>query len=54
MPRRDDLTLCVSSQIGCPLACSFCATGLLGLVMVGLVSLADVTLMRNRPGEVAE
>jgi NitT/TauT family transport system permease protein len=29
-------------------------TALLGLVMVGLVSLADVTLMRNRPREVAE
>ena len=31
IPRRDDLTLCVSSQVGCPLACAFCATGLLGL-----------------------
>jgi 23S rRNA (adenine2503-C2)-methyltransferase len=29
--RRDDLTLCVSSQSGCPLACAFCSTGLLGL-----------------------
>lgn len=29
-------------------------TAVLGLVMVGLVSLADVTLMRNRPREVAE
>ncbi|NCN25413.1 23S rRNA (adenine(2503)-C(2))-methyltransferase RlmN [Candidatus Falkowbacteria bacterium CG10_big_fil_rev_8_21_14_0_10_37_14] len=25
------LTVCVSSQIGCPLGCSFCATGKLGL-----------------------
>jgi 23S rRNA (adenine2503-C2)-methyltransferase len=24
-------TVCVSSQIGCPLACSFCATGTMGL-----------------------
>jgi 23S rRNA (adenine2503-C2)-methyltransferase len=24
-------TLCVSSQVGCPMACSFCATGQLGL-----------------------
>ncbi|MBI4583177.1 MAG: radical SAM protein [Planctomycetes bacterium] len=31
IPRRRDLTLCLSSQVGCPLACSFCATGLLGL-----------------------
>ncbi len=30
IPRRDDLTLCLSSQIGCPLECAFCATGLLG------------------------
>jgi 23S rRNA (adenine2503-C2)-methyltransferase len=30
IPRRDDLTLCLSSQAGCPLACAFCATGLLG------------------------
>jgi len=27
----DDHTLCVSSQAGCALGCSFCATGLLGL-----------------------
>ena len=25
-------TLCVSSQAGCPMACSFCATGKLGLL----------------------
>jgi 23S rRNA (adenine2503-C2)-methyltransferase len=30
IPRRDDLTLCISSQSGCALACRFCATGLLG------------------------
>lgn len=24
-------TVCVSSQVGCPLACSFCATGMMGL-----------------------
>jgi NitT/TauT family transport system permease protein len=29
-------------------------TAVLGLVMVGLISLADVTLMRNRPREAAE
>jgi 23S rRNA (adenine2503-C2)-methyltransferase len=27
--RRD--TICISSQVGCPLACSFCVTGVLGL-----------------------
>jgi 23S rRNA (adenine2503-C2)-methyltransferase len=29
-PKR--VTLCVSSQVGCALKCSFCATGLMGLV----------------------
>lgn len=27
---RDRVTLCLSSQVGCPLKCSFCATGLAG------------------------
>jgi len=27
---RDRVTLCVSSQVGCPLKCDFCATGLAG------------------------
>jgi 23S rRNA (adenine2503-C2)-methyltransferase len=29
-PRRDKLTLCVSSQVGCALDCAFCATATLG------------------------
>ena len=32
IPEEDRTTLCVSTQVGCPLACSFCATGTLGLV----------------------
>jgi 23S rRNA (adenine2503-C2)-methyltransferase len=32
VPMRDDrYTLCVSSQVGCAMACAFCATGTLGL-----------------------
>ena len=31
IPEDDRTTLCVSTQVGCPLACSFCATGALGL-----------------------
>jgi len=31
IPERDRQTLCVSSQVGCSLDCSFCATGQLGL-----------------------
>lgn len=30
--RRDRFTLCVSSQVGCRLACAFCETGKIGLV----------------------
>ncbi len=30
IPEEDRLTLCVSSQVGCALACSFCATGKMG------------------------
>ena len=27
IPERDHLTLCISSQVGCAMNCSFCATG---------------------------
>jgi 23S rRNA (adenine2503-C2)-methyltransferase len=30
IPEDDRTTLCVSTQVGCPMACSFCATGFLG------------------------
>ncbi len=30
IPDDDRTTLCLSTQVGCPLACSFCATGALG------------------------
>ena len=30
IPDGDRTTLCISTQVGCPLACSFCATGALG------------------------
>lgn len=30
MPYADRLTVCLSSMVGCPAACSFCATGALG------------------------
>ncbi len=40
IPERRHLTLCISTQIGCAMGCSFCCTGQLGLV-------------RNlRPGEI--
>src|SRR5437016_5065814 len=31
MPEERRDTICISSQVGCPLACSFCVTGVLGL-----------------------
>ncbi len=31
MPAEDRKTLCVSTQVGCAMACSFCMTGTLGL-----------------------
>ena len=31
IPSKDRLTACISSQVGCSLACKFCATGLLDL-----------------------
>jgi 23S rRNA (adenine2503-C2)-methyltransferase len=31
IPSEDRLTVCVSSQVGCPMACRFCATGKDGL-----------------------
>jgi len=32
LPERDHLTLCLSSQVGCPLGCRFCLTGKRGWV----------------------
>lgn len=31
MPYRDRTTICISSQVGCPVGCLFCATGGMGL-----------------------
>jgi 23S rRNA (adenine2503-C2)-methyltransferase len=30
IPENDRRTLCISTQVGCPLDCKFCATGLMG------------------------
>jgi 23S rRNA (adenine2503-C2)-methyltransferase len=30
IPEKDRTTLCVSTQVGCPMACDFCATGSMG------------------------
>ncbi len=31
IPEPDRLTACISSQVGCPLACTFCLTGIMGM-----------------------
>ena len=31
IPDEDRLTACISTQVGCPLACRFCLTGLMGM-----------------------
>jgi 23S rRNA (adenine2503-C2)-methyltransferase len=31
IPERGRHTVCISTQVGCPMACRFCATGLLGI-----------------------
>jgi 23S rRNA (adenine2503-C2)-methyltransferase len=31
IPEKKRRTVCISTQIGCPMACTFCATGLLGI-----------------------
>lgn len=57
--RADRYTLCVSSQVGCAMGCTFCATGTLGLTrsltageIVGQVHLARALLRdEDRPGE---
>ena len=33
IPEEDRATLCISTQVGCPLDCKFCATGLMGYKM---------------------
>lgn len=32
IPSGDRVTACISSQVGCPLRCSFCATGTMGFI----------------------
>jgi 23S rRNA (adenine2503-C2)-methyltransferase len=56
IPEDERTTLCVSTQVGCPLACSFCATGALGFTrnlraaeIVDQVSLLRAALPPERP-----
>jgi len=58
IPSDDRLTVCVSSQVGCPMACRFCATGKGGLQRsLALHEILDQVLsvreaMQRRPSHV--
>jgi 23S rRNA (adenine2503-C2)-methyltransferase len=58
IPSADRLTVCVSSQVGCPMACRFCATGKEGLARsLALHEIVDQVLsvreaMERRPTHV--
>lgn len=49
MPYEDRVTLCLSSQVGCAMACSFCATGQMGIVrnLRGAEIVGQVVAMLN-------
>ena len=57
MRHRGRRTACLSSQSGCPLACTFCATGEMGLgrnlrsgeIVEQLLALARILRTRTRP-----
>lgn len=59
IPAGRRLTFCISSQVGCPLACSFCATGKLGYTrQLTAGEIVDqvrtmLRLVREGPGEPA-
>jgi 23S rRNA (adenine2503-C2)-methyltransferase len=48
IPEERRNTLCVSTQVGCPLACSFCATGKMGMIRNLTVAEIVDQLMRAR------
>ena len=58
IPTKDRLTVCVSSQVGCPMGCLFCATGKEGLqrslevheIVDQVLSIKEA--MRRRPSHV--
>jgi 23S rRNA (adenine2503-C2)-methyltransferase len=52
IPEGERTTLCVSTQVGCPLACSFCATGALGFTRN--LTLAEIVDQVCRMKEILE
>ena len=57
MPEEDRDTICLSSQSGCPLACDFCMTGVMGFnrnITAGEVLSQILIVLNDRYGEAAE
>ena len=57
MPEQRRDTICISSQVGCPLACDFCMTGVIGLKrnMTAGEMVSQVVIVLNQAyGEVVE
>lgn len=59
IPEDDRHTLCISSQVGCAMACSFCMTGTMGFArnlsaaeIVNQVSSVRDDLQQNKAGEI--
>lgn len=58
IPFQGKYSLCLSSQVGCAMKCTFCHTGLMGLSrhlstdeIIGQFMLAQEWLTKNRPGD---
>ena len=52
MPYQDRVTLCLSSQIGCAMGCTFCATGQMGIIrnLSAAEIVGQVVVMLNHHG----
>jgi 23S rRNA (adenine2503-C2)-methyltransferase len=49
IPEKGRHTVCISTQVGCPMACKFCATGLLGIKRnLGAREIAEQVLVAAR------
>ncbi len=55
IPDKNRYTVCVSSQVGCPLKCAFCATGLSGYKRnLNAAEIVEQVLHMRKAGEVPE
>lgn len=56
MPYEDRVTLCLSSQVGCAMGCTFCATGQMGIIrnLTAAEIVGQVIAMLNHHGHPAE